>query len=187
MFKPKQCAICSQFFVPDSARQMRCKKCANPRCSHCGKVFRPALHQGGIFAKYCSRQCYFAHRWNASGKCANCGKASKTKFCSPTCQKEFWNKNGYVLQKKRRYWERKVELINSLGGKCTQCGFDDIRALDINHIDRNRKQRAKQNHWTWTRRFADWEKNKGNLELLCANCHRIHTWGQMNYGIGNVI
>ena len=27
----------------------------------------------------------------------------------------------------------------------------------------------------------DYGEYKDNLELLCANCHRIHTWEQMGY------
>ena len=51
-----------------------------------------------------------------------------------------------------------------------------------NHIDRSKKDRPKDGHYTWGRRFQDWEKHFDNLELLCANCHRILTWEQRNFG-----
>ena len=76
-----------------------------------------------------------------------------------------------------------MKLIEQLGSKCSKCGFNDCRAIDINHIDRTKKLIPMNRHFTWSNRLKDWEKDPSNLELLCANCHRIHTWGQMGYGI----
>lgn len=61
-------------------------------------------------------------------------------------------------------------------------GATDIRILDINHIDRKLKKRPKKLQYTWQRRLKEWKQNKKNLEILCANCHRIHTWLQMGWG-----
>jgi ribosomal protein L44E len=69
--------------------------------------------------------------------------------------------------------EDKSALIVELGGKCEQCGLADVRALDINHKDRTAKTRYRS--YTLERRLKDWRKNKATLQLLCANCHRIHT------------
>jgi len=87
-----------------------------------------------------------------------------------------------MAYKKSRNWERKLELIAALGGKCVKCGFDDYRALDINHINPENKVRPKDGSYNWTRRFKDWAANMDNIELLCANCHRLHTWEQRNFG-----
>lgn len=157
-------------------------------CQKCGKEFEvpySETYRRKAGVKYCSMACYQAARWGYNGKCQNCGKPTNTKFCSNECQKEYWNKHGYELQKKNRYWERKIELIKSLGGKCVVCGNDDIRVLDIHHIDQSKKIVPKNRQYAWTRRFKDWEANRGNLEILCANCHRIHTWEQMGYGQSN--
>ena len=151
-------------------------------CEHCSKSFEVKAYlvrNGG--GKYCSRACYQAHRWEQDGKCKHCGKKSVTRFCSPDCQKAYWNRNGYVLQKKRRLWERKLEIITELGGKCARCGNADLRVLDLHHIDPTKKVIPKNRQYTWLRRLADWKKNKGNLELICANCHRIHTWDQLGF------
>src|SRR4051812_42773625 len=90
-------------------------------CTYCGKVtnipdYRAKTGRG----VYCSKNCYFAGRWGHTGKCHHCGSPAETKFCSPECQKDFWNKHGYVLQKKNRIWERNLELLNRLGGKCVR-------------------------------------------------------------------
>jgi S-adenosylmethionine:tRNA-ribosyltransferase-isomerase (queuine synthetase) len=93
------------------------------------------------------------------------------------------NKNGYSLLTKKRVWARKIELIKRLGGKCVKCGITDIRVLDVNHKDPTKKERPKDRKYNWTRRFKEWNKNFSNIELLCSNCHRIHTWQQRNFGL----
>ena len=157
-------------------------------CENCGKPFkaRPRSVRAGN-AKYCSMTCYHAARWGHSGKFYNCGKPADTKFCIPKCQKDYWYKHDQEFKESRKQsiWDRKIKLIQSLGGKCSVCGNDDIRVLDINHIDQSTKVTPKKRQYTWARRFRDWEINRDNLEILCANCHRIHTWKQMNYGIIN--
>ena len=79
-------------------------------------------------------------------------------------------------------WKTKLALLKELGGKCRNCGITDIQVLDINHIDRNKKERPPKLQYTWQSRLKEWNKNKNNLELLCANCHRKVTWIQMGYG-----
>jgi 5-methylcytosine-specific restriction endonuclease McrA len=113
-----------------------------------------------------------------------CNKPIKDKavYCSVQCRRNYWNKNDYHLLKKKRIWVKKEELIKRLGGQCKKCGITDMRVLDINHIDRSKKIRPKKGRYSWGHRFKEWLKNIDNLELLCANCHRIHTWEQMNYG-----
>lgn len=50
--------------------------------------------------------------------------------------------------------------LEEYGELCNKCGFDDIRCLDVHHIDANR------------------ENNKiENLIVLCANCHALVTRG----------
>jgi hypothetical protein len=133
--------------------------------------------------KYCGQACYLAHRWSRDKTCKNCGKACEIRYCSPECQKSYWNKHGGAIHKHPKNWKRKIDLLRSLGGKCSICGFDDVRALDIDHVDPATKVKAKTGY-SWGRRFKDWTANAGNLRILCANCHRLHTWEQRGYGRG---
>lgn len=146
-------------------------------CAKCKKQFI-TYHKG----KYCGYDCYWTARWGNKGKCKVCGKKARFRYCSDKCVRDFWNKNDYHLRKKQRNWEQKMKIIEQLGGKCKNCGFSDHRALDINHLDRNKKEIPKHRSYTWQRRLKDWKKNIKTIELLCANCHRIHTWEQMGYG-----
>ena len=149
-------------------------------CAHCGGAFQVPPYRTD--AKYCSMKCYLAERWVRSGKCLRCGKATPTRFCSDTCRKAHWNQHGFSVYRKPGFWKCKMKLIKQLGGKCARCGNPDMRVLDINHLDRTQKVRPSGGQYTYGRRIKDWNANTGNMELLCANCHRIHTWEQMGYG-----
>lgn len=149
-------------------------------CKTCGKEFE--TYYKGI---YCSDECYRLFRWrNNDGKCKLCGKIAKFRYCSSECRRDFWNKNDYHLNRKYRMWERKMALIKELGGRCSSCEEDDFRLLEINHIDRSKKVQPKHRCYTMWNRLREWGNNKSNLQLLCANCHRRHTWEQMGYGNG---
>ena len=158
-------------------------------CQNCDKEFNAYPYQvkkGN--AKYCSRECYLENRWKQNGMCNNCGKPTTTRFCSKECQKYYWDNNSYrIYDKQNRYWKRKIKVLEHLGGKCVNCGNDDIRVLDINHKIPEQKAIAKHGGYSWSHRLKDWESNLDSLEILCANCHRIHTWDQRNYGNGKII
>lgn len=147
-------------------------------CKQCGKEFyiRPS-RAGFKMAHFCCQTCYLNHRWKTDG-CQYCGKKCSERYCSEKCKKESANKS-----KSKSNWNRKLSLINTLGGKCVECGFDDYRALDIDHINPSKKIKPKDGKYTWARRFKDWENNKGNIRLLCSNCHRLHTWSQRSFGL----
>lgn len=48
------------------------------------------------------------------------------------------------------------KALNNIGIVCEQCGYSNVDALEVHHIDRNR-----------TNNSID------NLKVLCANCHRL--------------
>ena len=71
-------------------------------------------------------------------------------------------------------------LITTLGAKCVKCNCNDVRVLQIDHI--NGGGMAER------RKFGDYrmallyylkspELAKEKLQLLCANCHVLKTGG----------
>jgi hypothetical protein len=67
-------------------------------------------------------------------------------------------------------------VINLLGNKCAKCGFDDIRILQIDHIDgsghTDRKERHSRNMWYVYQKVITSVKNKTKkFQLLCPNCN----------------
>jgi hypothetical protein len=125
MYKEKECVLCKTMFKPNSNRQKYCSKCKKKKCLTCGKVFtyepKASKKSKGL---YCSMSCYHKSRWKSEGVCKNCGKPLKTQavYCSEKCRKDYWNRNDYHLIKKKRIWERKLDIIERLGGKCMKCG-----------------------------------------------------------------
>lgn len=50
----------------------------------------------------------------------------------------------------------RAKALKEFGPICNRCGFDDIRAIEVHHKDRDRNN-----------------NELSNLEVLCANCHSI--------------
>lgn len=88
------------------------------------------------------------------------GLKSKCKACLKKRGKELSRKNKQIM-------------VDYLGGKCQQCGYNDcIAALDFHHRNPDDKtmQLNKQTKNLMTERiFRELDK----CQLLCANCHRV--------------
>src|SRR3990167_2335327 len=150
----RSCSICKKDFQPISNSQSVCICCRTKRCRICGK-------------EYVLKEV---------------GRISLSDTCSSKCCRKY-NNDYWHKVKKESYRKRRLDLIQSLGGKCVGCGISDPIVLEINHTDRSKKHRSK--HYTWSRRFKDWELNIKNIELLCANCHRRFTRKQLGWQTRN--
>jgi len=75
------------------------------------------------------------------------------------------------------YWGKmRKELIDYMGGKCVKCGFKDIRALQIDHVNGGGTKEIRINNPQLKSPKlykAHIEKNRNNYQLLCANCNWI--------------
>jgi len=155
------------------------------KCQSCQKAFEVHAHRAHK-AKYCSRACYREARFRTSEKCPCCGKPAPTgrRFCSTKCWKGFWARyEGRRYQKRKAgYNARQRAIIDGLGGKCKRCGQADPRCLDIDHIDSTKKLRPKHRQYPTSIRIKLWEREMDNLQVLCANCHRIKTWEDRERG-----
>jgi len=102
--------------------------------------------------------------------CANCGeeinrspaqiKKSKTGncYCSRSCSNTVNNSLFKSGENHPNYTTGKASYRNIIkeDSVCEKCGFENIKALQVHHIDRNRDNNKRE-----------------NLEILCANCHMI--------------
>lgn len=113
--------------------------------------------------------------------------ADDTKFC-PWCKQDVpitdWTRNdargdGLTGHCRKCHLEigkegvrrKRAELIAELGGKCVRCGFDDIRALQIDHVNGCGKgKRTKSNSAAFYKTIRE---NPDEYQLLCANCNAI--------------
>ena len=72
--------------------------------------------------------------------------------------------------------EGHIESLEKLGGKCTQCGFTDLRALQIDHIDGSGGIRRKTVGCKKLYKYikvTPIEVLRQQLQVLCANCNWI--------------
>jgi len=78
-----------------------------------------------------------------------------------------------------RKYHRKLRLgvrlgvLQFLGGKCVRCGFDDVRALQIDHINGGGNKEVKLINNTKTYYLKVLNDKEGKYQLLCANCNWI--------------
>ena len=81
----------------------------------------------------------------------------------------------------RREYKRKV--FNNYGNKCSTCLFNDIRALQIDHINNNGAEERKA---LGGQKFSGWKFYKylidnnypDGYQTLCANCNMIKQLGE---------
>lgn len=90
-------------------------------------------------------------------KCLCCGNLFTTEVrasneqvtCSRACSNTYFRtKDGASSYRNR--------ALKHYGCKCSICNFDNVLALEVHHIDKDRNNNSIE-----------------NLKVLCANCHRI--------------
>jgi hypothetical protein len=69
------------------------------------------------------------------------------------------------------------EVVEALGGKCVTCGFSDVRALHVDHVNSDGKEHRKgpdadKSPFQYYKSMLN-GKSKFELQLLCANCSAI--------------
>lgn len=93
----------------------------------------------------------------------------------------FKNMTPEEKQKRREYnrsfqINKRLEAINILGNnKCIKCGFSDIRALQIDHInsDGHNERKIKEIYSLYNEIIKNPEESKIKYQILCANCNWI--------------
>lgn len=86
-----------------------------------------------------------------------------------------FDKESWKEYTREQYRKKKMEIINRLGGKCSVCGFEDFRALTIDHVYGDGNNERKASGWKYIKilyKLTDAElRNK--YQCLCANCNTI--------------
>lgn len=86
-----------------------------------------------------------------------------------TEQERLANARARIRKLQRRLRE---QVFDILGRKCVRCGFDDIRALQVDHIEGGgyKERKAKG---TWTVYYNIIKTSGKGYQILCANCNVI--------------
>lgn len=80
------------------------------------------------------------------------------------------------IRKERREWY--LDLKRSL--KCSRCGIDDFRVLDLHHLDPSQKDLEVSNLALTGHSEETILKEIEKCICLCSNCHRIEHWEENN-------
>lgn len=152
-----------------------------PKCRKCGEKFKNWVLIEGKERNLCKRKyCLLCSPWNKHNTKKIETVKNKEKCNCNICKKDFFyerkkggTKNicGACSQKKSRY-NKRVKLIEHLGGKCKKCGYSRcIKALDFHHIESNEKElelNIRNFHLKWDVLVKEAEK----CVLLCSICHK---------------
>jgi hypothetical protein len=96
------------------------------------------------------------------------------KKCVADKAKERYNKKEKIKESTVRWAKTRKDVITFLGGKCCRCGFDDFRALQIDHVNGHGcadRKKDNNNYYAFYKRIID--TNGEGYQLLCANCNWI--------------
>lgn len=79
------------------------------------------------------------------------------------------------VQKKVIGRKKRTDIVNFLGGKCVKCGFNDSRALQIDHVNGggHKEYKSLKSAYAFYNLIHD---NPEKYQLLCANCNWIKRW-----------
>ena len=114
-------------------------------------------------------------------KLCHCQSSRDWLMHHPNQQKEWYRSHREQDSQRGKEWKLrlKVEVLTVYGnGKCAcvQCGFSDLRALSIDHINGKGRQHAESIRRSGTSTLYFWLK-KNNYPLgyqtLCMNCQFI--------------
>jgi hypothetical protein len=96
---------------------------------------------------------------------------------------EYYRKNKMFVGEQNYKWQHqqtmilRSRVIQRFGGKCERCGFDDYRALQIDHVlgDGAEERRNRNSGITFLNRLLNLSESelRGRYQLLCANCQWI--------------
>jgi hypothetical protein len=80
--------------------------------------------------------------------------------------------NTYEYQKLRGL-KRKIQIVEMLGGKCENCGYNkNIAAFDFHHVNPKEKDYQLDMRKLSNTRFDKLLEEVKKCKLLCSNCHR---------------
>jgi hypothetical protein len=132
-------------------------------CNKCGNIYLATLDYFYIRRRKDCRDTIDSH----------CKKCRRKKG-----QAVYWDNPEKFKERARQEGIRlKKETLRAYGGtKCAQCGFNDIRALQLDHINNDGYQERElvMEGWGHYRKLRKKGfPNKDRYQVLCANCNWI--------------
>ena len=121
-------------------------------------------------------------------KCSTCGVEQpesqfepgrgQCKACRKKYNQTYYEKNKLRLKElvKGITPKMRAKVIAELGGKCVRCGFNDPRALQIDHINgggvKEIRSMRRYSYYLMIHNLPE-EERDAKYQCLCANCNWI--------------
>ena len=104
--------------------------------------------------------------------CETCGialKGRQRRYCSVNCKNK--SLQSYEAQQERGL-QRKLEMVQAMGGKCSKCGYaENLAAFHFHHVDPPQKGFALDLRAISNRTMDAVQVEADKCVILCANCH----------------
>lgn len=104
-------------------------------------------------------------------------RESRWRERNPIYRLEYYarNKDAHAERSRLLLYKYKSQVINKLGGKCVNCGIDDIRVLQINHLDGDGGEERLYG-MNMYKVILDGSRDTDDLDIRCANCNIIYEY-----------
>lgn len=115
------------------------------------------------------------------------GKSGTCIFCRHEYSKRYYQQNKKKVQdrvaRNRRTRQEKIRMriVEILKDGCVDCGENDIRVLDFDHVDPIDKVDTVSKMIQLGNSESSILEEVSKCEIRCANCHRIRTSNQFNW------
>lgn len=99
---------------------------------------------------------------------------ARVKWVRPAGQ----NPPSNTKEHRRKYFQEvRRRTVLMIASACNHCGFDDVRALHIDHITGDAVEDKKFTGGSYYHNIAKRirEESPNDYQILCANCHMIKT------------
>ena len=84
----------------------------------------------------------------------------------------------------------RARVMTKYGAHCARCQFNDLRALELDHIEgggKTERQTAKGIRHKYNSGRELWLLDalhtEGKYQILCANCNRIKQWERLEWAV----
>ena len=99
--------------------------------------------------------------------------------CHNTINRNWKTGNPYAQKLSRQEkWDKRSRAMDVLGGKCSECGNDDKRVLQIDHVNGGGRQHrlfGSGGAEKIVRQIINGTTDR-DYQLLCCNCHQLKTF-----------
>lgn len=132
-------------------------------CKNCGKQFPLRAMVDGKKRNFQTRKYCL--------ECSPFGSGNRKKL-GDVPKKKYPQKSGkFIAWQRKARQDRKLQLTQLLGGKCSACGYHRcMGALDFHHTDPRKKDFGLASKGL-LRKWEDVVKEAQKCVLLCRNCH----------------